>query len=83
MESAKRAWLRWGEHLWPENPPGNLSRLAERCSPKVANAVRALDKAIYSPAHEFDWVRFSPRELLDKDASKPAKAGNRDKLASA
>jgi hypothetical protein len=83
MESAKRAWLRWGEHLWPENPPSNLSRLAERCSPKVANAVRALDKAIYSPAHEFDWVRFSPRELLDKDASKPANAGNRDKLASA
>ena len=82
MESAKRAWLRWGEQLWPDNPPGNLSRLADRCSPKVASAVRALDKAIYSPAHEFEWVRFSPRELLAKDTPEQAKPGTRDKLAS-
>jgi hypothetical protein len=83
MESAKKAWLRWGEHLWPENPPSNLSRLADRCTPKVASAVRALDKAIYSPAHEFNWVTYSPRELLEKDATNQAEHGSRNKLASA
>jgi hypothetical protein len=81
QEAARKAWLRWGEHVWPKNPPSNLSRLAERCSPKVAGAVLALDKAIYSPAHEFEWVRYSPRELL---APTPAHAasGSGDKLVS-
>ena len=82
QESARRAWLRWGEYVWPENPPSNLSRLAERCSPKIARAVLALDKAIYSPAHEFDWVKYSPRELLEQDAPLRTDSSRRDKLAS-
>jgi hypothetical protein len=83
MESARKAWLRWGEYRWPENPPSNLSRLAERCPAPVARAVLTLDKAIYSPAHEFDWVRYSPRELLEREKPQQAKPGNNDKLASA
>lgn len=67
QESARKAWLRWGEQLWPENPPSNLSRLAERCPQPVANAVLALDKAIYSPEHLVGWVRFSPGELLEQN----------------
>jgi hypothetical protein len=45
--------------------------------------VLTLDKAIYSPAHEFDWVRYSPRELLEREKPQQAKPGNNDKLASA
>jgi hypothetical protein len=83
MESARKAWLRWGEYQWPDNPPGNLSRLAERCPPKVARAVLALDKAFYSPAHEFEWVRFSPRALLKEDSPAQTNSGDRDQRVSA
>jgi hypothetical protein len=81
MESARKTWLRWGEQQWPDNPPGNLSRLAERCPPQVASAVLALDKAIYSPAHEFDWVRYSPRELLKKESQGEASSADRQRIS--
>ncbi len=81
-ESARKAWLRWGEQRWPENPPSNLSRLAERCPPKVAKAVLALDKAIYSPEHQDEWVKFSPGELLIGENPAGSDVITSEKLAS-
>jgi hypothetical protein len=72
QQAARKAWLHWGEHVWPETPPSNLNRLAERSPQRVAAAVLALDKAIYSPAHEEEWVKFSPRELLEHGTIEPA-----------
>jgi hypothetical protein len=65
--AARDAWLGWGEIRWPENPPQNLARLAGRCPPKVAEAVIALEKALYSPAAETAWRDlFDPANLTEK-----------------
>ncbi|MEJ2692229.1 MAG: BatD family protein [Candidatus Thiodiazotropha sp.] len=65
--AARDAWLRWGEIRWPDNPPQNLARLAGRCPPKVADAVIALEKALYSPAAETAWSDlFDPADFKQK-----------------
>lgn len=63
-EAAREAWLRWGRYRWPESPPANLSRLAQRSPKAIAQAVSALDRAIYSPAKPLEWGQLSPRALL-------------------
>jgi hypothetical protein len=62
--ASRIAWLKWGQYRWPDAPPGNLNRLAERSPQKVALAVIALDRAFYSPDQQEGWKMFKPRELL-------------------
>lgn len=57
--AAREHWLQWGQHKWPENPPNNLTRLANRCDDRLSAAILALEKAIYSPAAESDWANYS------------------------
>lgn len=62
--AAREAWLQWGRQRWPENPPHNLTRLAGRCSPPIAEAVISLEKALYSPAVATGWAElFDPATL--------------------
>jgi hypothetical protein len=65
-DAARLAWLRWGRYRWPEHPPSNLNRLAERSPTQIALAVIALDRTFYSPAEQNDWKRFTPGKLLEK-----------------
>lgn len=66
-EAAREAWLRWGQSRWPDNPPHNLTRLAGRCTPKVAAVVISLEKALYSPAEETGWADlFDAATLKEK-----------------
>lgn len=46
---AREAWLDWGRLRWPQDPPGNLARLAQRCPPELAGPVRDLERAFFSP----------------------------------
>ncbi|MDJ0808114.1 MAG: BatD family protein [Gammaproteobacteria bacterium] len=67
QEAARRAWLRWGQYHWADNPPSNLNRLAKRCNHNIALAINILDRTFYSPENPDDWRQFSPRELLESD----------------
>ncbi len=63
-EAARSAWLQWAQCQWPKHPPNNLTRLAARCEPHVAEAVIALEKALYSPGIETGWAEaFDPTQL--------------------
>jgi len=64
-EAAREAWLKWARLTWPERPPNNLTRLAERLDPGPAEAVFALEKALYSPGGESAWHRFDPQRIDD------------------
>lgn len=79
-EAARLAWLRWGQYRWPENPPGNLNRLAERSTEKITLAVIALDRAFYSPGHQEGWGLFNPHELLQQSKPRRAQPIERGKL---
>jgi len=61
--AAKQALLHWGEAAWPDDPPGNLSRLAARCSPEVQRHILRLEEALYSPK-PVDWNQGPVGELL-------------------
>jgi hypothetical protein len=61
--AAREHWLQWGQLKWPENPPNNLTRLANRCDDGLSAAILALEKAIYSPAGESGWTNYSLEEL--------------------
>ncbi len=66
-EAARDAWLQWAQCRWPQHQPNNLTRLAARCPPPVAEAVFALEKALYSPGIETGWVEaFDPSRLRDE-----------------
>ncbi len=65
QEAARAAWLRLGQYRWPDNPPSNLNRLAQRCNHNTALAVTALDRSFYTPENPDDWREFNPRELLE------------------
>ena len=64
-EAARERWLEWARLTWPERPPNNLARLAERLDPGPAQAVIALEKALYGPGRESDWHRFDPQRIND------------------
>ncbi len=67
-EAARQAWLRWGECRWPEHPPHNLTRLAGRCDPAIADAVISLERALYSPGVESEWSQMiDPERLQERD----------------
>ena len=44
------ALLRWGAGRWPQSPPRSLGALATRCEGELAQALWALDGALYRPA---------------------------------
>jgi BatD DUF11 like domain len=47
---ARAALLTWGRLRWPEDPPGNLARLAGRCPPPLREHITQLEKAFFSPS---------------------------------
>lgn len=59
--AAREALLAWGRLTWVVNPPGNLSRLAERLSEPLRGYVLELDEALYSPTP----VAWEQRPLPD------------------
>ena len=79
-EGARAAWLRWARYHWPEQPPSNLNRLAQRCNHNIALAVKLLDRAFYSPENPDDWRQFNPRELLEPEKAVKAGATKRESL---
>lgn len=46
---AREALLSWGRLRWPQDPPGNLARLARRCPPPLRDHITQLEKAFFSP----------------------------------
>ncbi len=72
--AAREAWLKWGQRQWPEHPPNNLTRLAGRCAPEVAEAVIALEKALYSPAEATEWVELFDPASIDERPEQPSSA---------
>jgi hypothetical protein len=64
-ELARMAWLAWAQITWPDNPPNNLTRLAKRCSPDLALAVNALERAIYSPTAQSSWSDYEVLKLIE------------------
>lgn len=65
-EAARSAWLAWAKLHWPETPPHNLSRLASRCGPKLSEAVRTLERTLYSPTDESGWADYGIRQLIQQ-----------------
>lgn len=61
---ARDALLDWGRLRWPQDPPGNLARLAKRCPPPLREHITELEKAFFSP-DPIHWERDPvPDELL-------------------
>lgn len=61
---AREALLNWGRLRWPQDPPGNLARLAGRCPPPLRGHITDLEKAFFSP-DPIHWERDPvPDELL-------------------
>ncbi len=61
---AREALLNWGRLRWPQDPPGNLARLAGRCPSPLKDHVTQLEKAFFSP-DPIHWERDPvPDELL-------------------
>lgn len=53
--AAKQALLHWASLRWPDDPPGNLGRLAARCPGNVQTQILKLENALYSPSGGGDW----------------------------
>lgn len=51
-ERTKSALLDWARHLWPEDPPSNLSSLARRCPQDVGKVILEFERSLYSPETE-------------------------------
>lgn len=76
--AAREALIAWGRVIWPAQPPGGLSALAQRLGGGEATILLgALDRAIYAPAGAGEdagwngaaaWARLEP---LLKVASSP------------
>ena len=64
--AAREALLAWGRLRWPENPPGNLARLAGRLPPPLREHVTELEKAFFSP-DPIHWEREPVADALAKD----------------
>lgn len=67
---AREALLGWARLRWPEDPPGNLSRLAGRFHPPLRDHITQLEKAFFSP-DPIHWERDPvPDELLAESAAR-------------
>lgn len=64
--AARDALLAWGRLRWPENPPGNLARLAGRFPPPLREHITELEKAFFSP-DPIHWEREPVADALSKD----------------
>lgn len=71
--SAREALLAWARLTWTADPPGNLSRLAERLAEPLRGHVLELDEALYSPA-PVPWEERPVAELLGSLRITPGKA---------
>jgi len=71
--SAREALLVWARLTWTADPPGNLSRLAERLAEPLRGHVLELDEALYSPA-PVPWEERPVAELLGSLRVTPGKA---------
>lgn len=61
--AAREALLAWARLTWATNPPGNLSRLAERLPEPLKGYVLELDEALYSPT-PVPWEQRPLPDLL-------------------
>ncbi len=64
--AARSAWLAWAQLRWTQAPPHNLTRLATRCDRAVAEAVRSLERALYSPMDEPAWANYEVSTLIEQ-----------------
>lgn len=67
---AREALLSWGRLRWPQDPPGNLGRLAGRCPPPLRDHINQLEKAFFSP-DPLHWDRHPVPEGLMAQSSAP------------
>lgn len=54
--AARESLLAWARLRWPEDPPGNLARLAQRCPPPLRGYITRLEMAFFSP-DPIPWER--------------------------
>jgi hypothetical protein len=47
--AAREALLAWAKGVFPENPPSNLARLAQRCNEPLRGQILMLEQAFFSP----------------------------------
>ncbi len=72
--AAKKALLHWASLRWPDDPPGNLGRLAARCPGNVQTQIMRLEEALYSKEPQ-GWNERAIWEQLpkqDKDTKSAA-----------
>lgn len=67
--AARQALLAWGRLTWALDPPGNLSRLAERVTEPLRGYVLELDEALYSPT-PVPWDQRPLPDLLTRLAQR-------------
>lgn len=72
--AAREALLAWARLRWPADPPGNLTRFAQRCPAPLREHVRSLEMAFFSP-EPIRWEKEPvPQELAkltQADATSP------------
>ena len=73
---ARTALLAWARATWPDHPPMSLTAVARRCPPELAEALVALDRALYAPSAtpwqgNALWERFG-RHLPATHATRPS-----------
>lgn len=64
--AAREALLAWGRLRWPNDPPGNLARLARRFPPPLREHITELEKAFFSP-EPIHWEREPVADALSRD----------------
>lgn len=84
-EAARQALLDWGRTQWPERSPNNLAQLASRLEAPIADEIRQLDKAFFSPK-PIDWHSAPLPDRLAERSDKrskvePTTASGRDGAA--
>ncbi|MGA7983246.1 MAG: BatD family protein [Chromatiaceae bacterium] len=47
--TAREALLTWAKEIFPENPPSNLARLAQRCNEPLRGHILMLEQTFFSP----------------------------------
>ncbi len=71
--AAKKALLHWAALRWPEDPPGNLGRLAARCPGNVQAQIMHLEEALYNPGSD-NWNQRAIWEQLPMEDKGPKSA---------
>lgn len=51
---SKAALLAWAKTRWPQQPPVSLPAIAKHCAPPLADAITALDRALYAGG-DVEW----------------------------